>query len=171
MTQEEDRAQYKSVIERKGGSERLVEMWLGQVERYVGGGIAKGTVACFENEFFGFCHCGEKDSFVCLGIPEEERAIPTAPEGSKILSIVEMMIAQNFKRCGMEEKLLERTFEDAIKDGYTHVEVYPLERMLEGPVKGHFDELFEIYTRMGFKIIRDLTNEDDGRYYIMQKVL
>ena len=75
MTQEEVRAQYKSVIERKGGSERLVEMWLGQVERYVGGGIAKGTVACFENEFFGFCHCGEKDSFVCLGIPEEEREV------------------------------------------------------------------------------------------------
>ena len=171
MTQEEDRAQYKSVIERKGGSERLVEMWLGQVERYVGGGIAKGTVACFENEFFGFCHCGEKDSFVCLGIPEEERAIPTAPEGSKILSIVELMIASNFKRCGMEEKLITRAFEDAIKEGYTHAEAYLLERMLRFPDMGRFDELLEIYTRLGFKIVRDLSNEKDGRYYIMQRPL
>ncbi len=171
MTQEEERAQYESVIERKGGSERLVEMWLGQVERYVGGGIAKGTVACFENEFFGFCHCGEKDSFVCLGIPEEERAIPTAPEGSKILSIVELMIASNFKRCGMEEKLITRAFEDAIKEGYTHAEVYLLERMLRFPDIGRFDELLEIYTRLGFKIVRDLSNEKDGRYYIMQRPL
>ncbi|MBR6726230.1 MAG: hypothetical protein IKL81_04505, partial [Clostridia bacterium] len=93
------------------------------------------------------------------------------PEGSKILSIVELKIAPNFKRCGMEEKLITRALEDAIKEGYTHAEVYLLERMLRFPDMGRFDELLEIYTRLGFKIVRDLSNEKDGRYYIMQRPL
>ena len=166
MTQEEDSAQYESVIERKGGSERLVEMWLGQVERYVGGGIAKGTVACFENEIFGFCHCGEKESFASLRI---QNTVPTAPEGSKILSIVEIMIANNFRRCGVEEKLISRALEDALREGYTHAEVYLLERMDDYPDRGRFEELYEIYRKMGFRIIRDLSDEKDGRFYIMQR--
>lgn len=166
MTQEEDRAEYQKVIEQKGGHEQLLEMWLGQVERYVGGGIAKGTVACFDNEIFGFCHTGEKASFASMSNSEGE---PTAPEGSKILSIVELMIANNFRRCGMEEKLIARAFEDALKEGYTHAETYLMERMFGSFEKGRFDELLEIYKRMGFEIVRDLSNDAEGRNYIMQR--
>ena len=168
VTQEEDRANYDEIIKNKGGHAKIIEMYMGQIERLVGSGIAKGTVACFENEFFGFCHCGEKESFACLRVSDE---VPTAPEGSKILSIVEIMIANNFRRCGVEEKLISCALEDALREGYTHAEVYMLERMDDYPDRGRFDELFEIYQRMGFKIIRDLSNEMDGRYYIMQRDL
>ncbi len=166
MTREEDRAEYQKVIEKKGGHEQLLEMWLGQVERYVGGGIAKGTVACFDNEFFGFCHTGEKGSFAGMSTSEDE---PTAPEGSKILSIVELMIANNFRRCGMEEKLIARALEDALTEGYTHAETYLMERMFGPFEKSRFDELLEIYKRMGFGIVRDLSNDTEGRNYIMQR--
>ncbi len=168
---EEQTALNNSLLHKKHGVAGLTEIWLNQTERLIGGKIARGTVACCGETFYGFCHCGDKESFANLGISEEERAIPTAPEGSKILSIVELMIPDNFKRCGMEEKLLTSAFEDAIRDGYTHAEVYPLERMLKWPGKGGFDELLEIYTRMGFRIVRDLSNERDGRYYIMQREL
>ena len=168
VTEEEDRANFDEIIKNKGGHAKIIEMYMGQIERFVGGGIAKGTVACFENEFFGFCHCGEKESFASLRISDEA---PTAPEGSKILSIVEIMIANNFRRMGVEEKLISHAFEDALRVGYTHAEVYLLERMDDYPDRGRFDELFEIYQRMGFKIIRDLSNEMDGKYYIMQREL
>lgn len=171
IPEEEGDALNNSLLNKKHGVACLTEIWLNQSERLIGGKIARGTVACCGETFYGFCHCGAKESFANLGISKEELAIPTAPDGSKILSIVELMIPGNFKRCGMEEKLLTRAFEDALKEGFTHAEVYPLERMLEFPDKGGFDELFEIYTRMGFKIVRDLSNERDGRYYIMQREL
>jgi hypothetical protein len=54
---------------------------------------------------------------------------------------------------------------------FTHAETYLIERILKFREPSRFDEMLEIYKRVGFEIIRDLTNEEDGRYYIMQKVL
>lgn len=91
-----------------------------------------------------------------------------APEGSKILSIVEMLVAPAFKDSGMREKLLQHALEDAKKKGYTHAEVYLLERMHTD--KEDFQTLLTMYERAGFRIIRNLSGIDGlGRHFIMQK--
>ena len=117
----------------------------------------------------GFCNCGNKDKYVGLSLEEEERVIPTAPEGAKILSIVEILVSRFFQNSGIEEMLLERSLTDAKRKGYTHAEVYPLERM--EPDKERFNALLSLYEKAGFTVIRDLSSELDGRYFIMQKEL
>ena len=57
----------------------------------------------------------------------------------------------------------------AKKQGYTHAEVYPLERMELD--KERFNSLLSLYEKAGFTVIRDLSSELDGRYFIMQKKL
>lgn len=147
----------------------MLEGYRSTVEELVGGGIMRGYAAYFRNDILAFCNCGDKEKYKRLAIPEEERAIPTAPEGSKILSIVEIMISNTFKNSGLEERLLAYTLTEAKKKGYTHAEVYPLERMTIDKVE--FETLLALYQKTGFAVIRDLSNEQDGRYFIMQKEL
>ncbi len=139
------------------------------VEKLVSEGTMTGLVACFGETVFGFCNCGDKDKYVGLGLEEEERAIPTAPEGAKILAIVEILVSRFFPNSGIEEMLLDRALTEAKKRGYTHAEVYPLERMALS--KEEFETGLSCYRRAGFTVIRDLSNQQDGRYFIMQKEL
>lgn len=37
--------------------------------------------------------------------------------------------------------------------------------------KERFNTLLSLYEKAGFAVIRDLSSEQDGRYFIMQKVL
>ena len=138
------------------------------VEKLVSEGTMTGLVACFGETIFGFCNCGDKDKYFGLGLEEEERAIPTAPEGAKILSIVEILVSRFFPNSGIEEMLLDRALTEAKKRGFTHAEVYPLERMND---KEWFNTLLSLYEKAGFTVIRDLSSEQDGRYFIMQKEL
>lgn len=147
----------------------LMDINRSEVERLYTQRIMTGYYARLKENIMGFCNCGNKKKYKYLGISEEERAIPTAPEGAKILAIVEMLIANSFKNGGLEEKLLAYVCEHAKKRGYTHAEVYPLERMSLD--KGEFEALLACYDKAGFTVIRDLSNERDGRYFIMQKVL
>ena len=139
------------------------------VEELVGGGIMKGYAAYFRNDILAYCNCGVKEKYKCLPLPEEERAIPTAPEGSKILAIVEILVSRVFRDSGIEEILLEQTLTDAQSKGFTHAEVYPLERMTTD--KEQFNSLLSLYEKAGFAVIRNLSCEQDGRYFIMQKKL
>ena len=116
-----------------------------------------------------FCNCKEKSEYKRLPIPEEERAIPTAPEGSRILAIAELLVSRYFSNCGLEEKLLNCVLTNVKRQGYTHAEVYPLERMELD--KEQFNSLLSLYEKAGFTVIRDLSSEQDGRYFIMQKEL
>ena len=95
--------------------------------------------------------------------------MPTAPEGAKILSIVEILVSRFFPNSGIEEMLLDRALTDAKRKGFTHAEVYPLERMELD--KEQFNSLLSFYEKAGFTVIRDLSSEQDGRYFIMQKEL
>jgi hypothetical protein len=65
--------------------------------------------------------------------------------------------------------LLDYALAFAKKQGYTHAEVYPLERMELD--KERFNSLLSLYEKTGFTVIRDLSSEQDGRYFIMQKEL
>ncbi len=149
--------------------EAMLGFYKAAVEELVGGGVMGGYAAYFGNDLLAYCNCGAKEKYKCLAISEEERAIPTAPEGAKILSIVEILVSRFFQNCGIEEILLDQALASAKKKGFTHAEVYPLERMEFD--KERFNSLLSLYEKAGFTVIRDLSNEQDGRYFIMQKEL
>ncbi|MBE6557618.1 MAG: helix-turn-helix domain-containing protein [Ruminococcaceae bacterium] len=149
--------------------EALLGSYQAAVTELVGGGIMGGFAAYIGNRIYAYCNCGAKGKYKCLPISEEERAIPTAPEGSKILSIVEIMTDPVFERVGLMDKLLAATLAAAKKKGYTHAEAYPLERMAMSSEA--FESLLSCYERAGFVVVRDLSNKQDGRYFIMQKEL
>jgi hypothetical protein len=149
-------------------------------ERLVSEGTLTGVFAGYLDIMLAFCNCKEKSAYKRLPIPEEERAIPTAPEGSRILAIAELLISHNFRDCGLEEKLLDFVLTGAKKQGYTHVEAYPIEDCLPEM----YDTRLAIYEKMGFSVIRDLSgghflhNEWDRegekpyrRLHILQKEL
>ena len=149
--------------------EAMLGFYKAAVEELVGSGVMRGYAAYVGNDILAYCNCGVKEKYKVLPLPEEERAIPTAPEGAKILAIVEILVSRFFQNCGIEEMLLERVLTDAKKRGYTHAEVYPLERMEAD--KERFNTLLSLYEKAGFTVIRDLSSEPDGRYFIMQKEL
>ncbi len=149
-------------------------------ERLVSEGTLTGVFAGYLDIMLAFCNCKEKSAYKRLPIPEEERAIPTAPEGSRILAIAELLVSRYFRNCGLEEKLLDFVLTGAKKQGYTHVEAYPIEDCLPEM----YDTRLAIYEKMGFSVIRDLSgghflhNEWDRegekpyrRLHILQKEL
>lgn len=149
--------------------EAMLGFYKAAVEELVGSGVMRGYAAYVGNDILAYCNCGVKEKYKVLPLPEEERAIPTAPEGAKILAIVEIPVSRFFQNCGIEEMLLDYALAFAKKQGYTHAEVYPLERMELD--KERFNALLSLYDKMGFTVIRDLSSEPDGRYFIMQKEL
>jgi transcriptional regulator with XRE-family HTH domain/ribosomal protein S18 acetylase RimI-like enzyme len=152
-------------------------------ERLVSEGTLTGVFAGYLDIILAFCNCKEKSEYKCLPIPEEERAIPTAPEGAKILAIAELLVSHNFRNCGLEEKLLDFVLTGAKKQGYTHAEVYTMEDRLPKLC----EEQLAFYERMGFAVIRevmvkrgypdeenhkaDAAEYEYERRYILQKVL
>ncbi len=149
--------------------EAMLGFYKAAVEELVGSGVMRGYAAYVGNDILAYCNCGVKEKYKVLPLPEEERAIPTAPEGAKILAIVEILVSRFFQNCGIEEMLLDYALAFAKKQGFTHAEVYPLERMELD--KERFNSLLSLYEKAGFTVIRDLSSEQDGRYFIMQKVL
>ena len=149
--------------------EAMLGFYKAAVEELVGSGVMRGYAAYVGNDILAYCNCGVKEKYKVLPLPEEERAIPTAPEGSRILAIVEILVSRFFQNCGIEEMLLDYALAFAKKQGYTHAEVYPLERMELD--KERFNSLLSLYEKTGFTVIRDLSSEPDGRYFIMQKKL
>ncbi len=146
------------------------------VERLISEGIMKGYCAYAGNDILAYINCKEKDSYFALGIDAGQRAVPTAPEGSKILAIVDMLIAPAFVDSGMGERLLQHALKDAQRRGFTHAEVY----LTEGPIyptKAAFEAILNMYLQAGFVVIRDFTAdyEHQGhqyygmRQYILQK--
>ena len=149
--------------------EAMLGFYKAAVEELVGSGVMRGYAAYVGNDILAYCNCGVKEKYKVLPLPEEERAIPTAPEDAKILAIVEILVSRFFQNCGIEEILLDYALAFAKKQGYTHAEVYPLERMMLD--KEQFNSLLSLYEKMGFRVVRDLSSELNGRYFIMQKEL
>jgi predicted GNAT family N-acyltransferase len=89
------------------------------------------------------------------------------PDGTKVFSIVDVLVANSFTLCGLEEKLIDRAVREAQTAGYTHAEAYPSESLCGEA----FDVLVAYYESIGFVTVRDLTNEDDGRSFMMRKAL
>ena len=140
------------------------------VERLVTEGTMTGYCAYAGNDILAYINCKDKDGYFALGISEEERAVPTAPKGSRILAIVDMLIAPAFVHSGIGEKLLQYALDQAKSKGYTYAEVYLTEGLLS-PSHAEFEAILGMYKQAGFRIIRDLTGLGGHhrlRHYIMQ---
>ncbi len=179
MTEEEfstmQKEFFKNPCQSKYGGVLMQTIHHGVAERLCRDGILKGYVATHYNNIIAFCNCKEKSSYKRLAIPEEG-CTDTAPEGSKILAIAELLISHDYRDCGLEEKLLDCVLTNAKQQGYTHVEAYPMENCLPEM----FEKLLACYKRMGFHIIREVVvnrripgDEDLERHkrYILQKEL
>ncbi len=180
MTEEEfsttmEKEFLKNPYQSKYGHVLMQTIHHGVAERLCRDGVLKGYVATHYNNIIAFCNCKEKSRYKRLAIPEEGCA-DTAPKGSKILAIADLLISRDYRDCGLEEKLLESVLTDAKQQGYTHVEAYPMESCL--PEK--FEKLLACYKRMGFHIIREVAfnrripGDEDlecHKRYILQKEL
>lgn len=171
MTKEEIHQKFVSLRDKLAkpyGTPLLVSEDKKEVERLITGGIMTGCVAFYEGEFFGFCNCGDKDKYKDIGIFEEEHKKLTAYAGAKIFSIVEIMVSTRFRNCYIEERLIDYALHVAKRRGYEYAEAYPSEKFF---LDDTFDAVIKCYENKGFKIIRDLSNEEEGRHFIMQKEL
>ncbi len=136
------------------------------LENLIRNRIMKGYVAQYDGDIYAYCNCKEKEQYA--GIPNKLRNLKTAPEDARVLSIMEIMVSNTYKNCGLEEHLLTETLKMSKKSGYTHAEIYPAENMCL--TEDEFQSQIELYARLGFEIIEDLTNEH-FRWYCMQKKL
>lgn len=179
MTEEEfstmQKEFFKNPYQSKYGGVLMQTIHHGVAERLCRDGILKGYVATHYNNIIAFCNCKEKSSYKRLAIPEEG-CTDTAPEGSKILAIAELLISHDYRDCGLEEKLLDCVLTNAKQQGYSHVEAYPMENCLPEM----FEKLLACYKRMGFHIIREVVvnrrilGDEDlecHKRYILQKEL
>lgn len=155
------------VMNRPYGHERFVSMNKDDIEQLVSKGWMRGYTAMFEETIIAFCHCGLKEGFKSI---KDEPVFFTEKEGKKTLLIVETLIAHNFKGCGIEEKLIIKALHDAKKNGFTHAEIYCKEGISPQDDSEYFESMLELYKRMGFFVVIDMSNKG-GREYLMQKEL
>ncbi|MBR4880528.1 MAG: helix-turn-helix domain-containing protein [Clostridia bacterium] len=128
----------------------------------------------------GFCNCGDRDKYRCLGIRRFPRStdvrdlaytpeqLGTVPEGAKVFSIVDMAVHRDLRWCGIEKKLIEAACDWAKRCKYEYVEAYldnDIYLMLkDDEIKSWTEE----YEKAGFKIVKDLS---EGKYtkLVLQK--
>jgi transcriptional regulator with XRE-family HTH domain/ribosomal protein S18 acetylase RimI-like enzyme len=166
VTEGEAYEKFQSMRGKPNGHARFVEIHKDEVEKFIKSGVMRGYVAACGEEFVAFCHCAHKDS-----LKQQYRESAAAPEGSRILSIIDVLVADNFKCVGVEEKLLTTALDAAKRSGYTHAEIYMRERMWRPSDAEHFEFMIALYKKLGFEVARDLSSENGGRYYIMRKTL
>ena len=73
------------------------------------------------------------------------------------MSIMEIMVSNTYRNCGLNELLITETLKKSKKAGYTHAEIYPLDNRLI--TEEEFQSEIKLYKKLGFEIIEDLTNE------------
>ena len=136
-----------------------------EVERLVGGGKMNGFAARIGNRIVGYCNAWDKKTYTYLPMPEKYHS---AEEGERVMFFAEIIVADNFKYCGIEERLISVALDWAENNDYTKytkAEVYICDNN-----SAEFDRAVALYEKFGFSIAHDLT-EDGRRRYIMQKEL
>ena len=124
--------------------------------KYVKGGNIQGYLAYCDNKAVGWCNANTRaDCLKCqagrrylLGsLPEE-----SAPD-IKVKSIFCFVIAPEMRRKGISALLLERVCQDAARDGFDFVEVYPNKEFIDeaADYMGHI----EMYKKNGFTVYHE----------------
>lgn len=151
----------------KRSQEALVAYYKSEIERLVGGGKMTGFAAHAMNDIAGYCNCGDKAAYARLPIPEEYCAVK---DGEKVFAFVGILLADAFKGCQLEERMITAALDYAKENGYTHAEAYLSDRAALPEDAALFDQLLTVYARQGFEIAVDYS-EENKRKYILRKAL
>lgn len=134
---------------------------------YVKGNNIQGYLAYCEGKVVGWCNANTRaDCLKCycwrrfMGFVPIEESTPDA----KVKSVFCFAIAPEMRRMGVAKLLLDRVFQDAIRDGFDSVEAYPMKEFISeaedfvGPA--------ELYRRSGFAV-----HYETDRQFVMRKQL
>ncbi len=129
----------------------------------------------------GFCNCGDRDKYTCLGIRRHPKSniierlaytpeqLASVPEGASVFSIVDLRVHQNFRWCGIEKALIERACFLAGHQKYDYIEAY-IDTDLLFVTPDEIERRIKEYKNAGFEIVKDLSA---GKYtkLVLQKKL
>lgn len=134
--------------------------------QYVKNGNIHGYLAYHGNDIVGWCNANTKSD--CLKCASWRRFMDYVPldsdENIKVKSIFCFTITPEFQRKGIATLLLRRICEDALKDGFDFVEVYPYKE--SSYQSSNFGGHFEMYRKSGFYVSHEATEE-----LVMRKAL
>lgn len=171
MTEAQIKAEFFDQIEANGGGKEGLRISIRKsAERMVAQNIIQGYLAYDDTLSIGWCNANDKNSYVRVGdfsldaIPAATHYHPSDESSQKIKSIACFEIAPEYRGKGIATALLNQVCNDAIKEGYDKVEVYPVIRDTYEPLD--FTGPIHLYEKAGFVRIAQ-----QGKTLIMQKNL
>jgi ribosomal protein S18 acetylase RimI-like enzyme len=123
----------------------------GRAIRLIKKGIMQGYLAYYEGKVVGWCNANDKKNYNTV----MNSFFDNKESNRKIKSIVCFCITSKLRRMGIATKLLEKVMEDACKEGYEYIEVYPYSHGQDNDFHGSL----AMYEKMGFSKIGQ--NMDD----------
>lgn len=138
-------------------SPKTQEEWINPAERremaieLIHAGKMQGYLAYAGSTVVGWCNTNDRENYRYL--TDMFQQIGYQPDGTKVKVIFCFLIAPDYRGRGVAQRLLNRVCEDALRDGYSSVEVYPFadeafEFQYHGPVR--------LYEKSGFAQASDL---------------
>lgn len=150
-----------------GGDENFRIALRNSAMRMVERDVIQGYLAFDGDVSIGWCNANDRKNYTRVGefnlnnVPDE---VEEMADPGKIKSIVCFEIAPEYRGKGVATALLNRVCEDALKEGYDKVEVYPVAR--ETYEKLDFTGPIHMYEKAGFVRV-----SQQGKDLIMQKNL
>lgn len=150
-----------------GGDENFRIALRNSAMRMVERNVIQGYLAFDGDVSIGWCNANDRKNYTRVGefnldnVPDE---IEEMADPGKIKSIVCFEIAPEYRGKRIATALLNRVCEDALKEGYDKVEVYPVAR--ETYEKLDFTGPIHMYEKAGFVRV-----SQQGKDLIMQKNL
>lgn len=136
------------------------EKWTNSKERrekaieLIKAGEMQGYLAYSENTVIGWCNANDREKYKYLTEMFQKIGYQTteAPD-TKVKSIFCFLIAPKYRGKGVAQCLLNRVCEDAVRDGYSSVEVYPF---ADEKFEFQYHGTAKMYECSGFLEIADL---------------
>ena len=150
-----------------GGDENFRIALRNSAMRMVERNVIQGYLAFDGDVSIGWCNANDRKNYTRVGefnldnVPDE---VEEMADSGKIKSIVCFEIAPEYRGKEIATALLNRVCEDALKEGYDKVEVYPVAR--ETYEKLDFTGPIHMYEKAGFVRV-----SQQGKDLIMQKNL
>lgn len=150
-----------------GGDENFRIALRNSAMRMVERNVIQGYLAFDGDVSIGWCNANDRKNYTRVGefnldnVPDE---IEEMADPGKIKSIVCFEIAPEYRGKRIATALLNRVCEDALKEGYDKVEVYPVAR--ETYEKLDFTGPIHMYEKAGFVRV-----SQQGKDLVMQKNL
>lgn len=138
-------------------------------EKLIKEGILHGYLAYEDNLSIGWCNANDQQNYIRTGSfdpgkHQEEDYYISPGEKGKIKSLVCFEIAPGYRGKGIAKALLQRVCEDAKKEGFEQVEVYP--QSTESYSTLDFNGPVTMYRNAGFEEIKK-----HGNTIVMRKKL